>query len=114
MKTMFFRSWICFLVCLVSIGTELSAANTDQPTTMTGVVTDSMCGHAHMMNDKTDAECIRFCVKNGYKYALVSGDTIYTLDGNAVQVDRYSGQKVKVTGIVNGKTIKVRSVTPFK
>src|SRR5437016_11198307 len=39
--------------------------------TLTGIVSDSMCGAHHMAKDKSAAECTRECVKGGMKYALV-------------------------------------------
>jgi hypothetical protein len=66
---------------------------------VTGVVTDDMCGRKHnMMPGKPDSECIRACVKAGAKYALLAGDKVYLLKGNAKQFDQFAGKKVKVTG----------------
>ena len=47
--------------------------------TITGEVSDAMCGAKHMMEGSA-AECTRACVCKGSKYALVSGDKVYTLD----------------------------------
>jgi pimeloyl-ACP methyl ester carboxylesterase len=82
--------------------------------TLTGVVSDAMCGRAHMMKSKSDAECLRVCVKNGTKYALVSGETVYTLEGHEAELDRYAAQEVTVTGKVTGSSVAVNSVTPSK
>ncbi len=57
-------------------GSEASAA----PKTLTGIVSDSMCGAHHMAKDKSPAECARMCVKQGMKYALLVGDKVYTLE----------------------------------
>ena len=43
-----------------------------QQQSLTGVVTDSMCGATHMAKDKTPAECTRMCVKDGMKYTLAA------------------------------------------
>ena len=40
----------------------------------TGIVSDVMCAQTHMMKDEPDAECLRYCVKQGNKYALVASD----------------------------------------
>jgi hypothetical protein len=81
--------------------------------TMTGVVSDSMCGAKHMM-EGGDAACTRACVSKGSKYALVVGDKVYTLetsDKTALdQLDKLAGQKAKVSGTVSGDTIQVSSV----
>jgi hypothetical protein len=82
--------------------------------TLTGVVSDAMCGRAHMMKGKSDAECLRYCVKNGTKYALVSGKTVYTLEGHEADLDRYAAQEVTVTGKVSGTTMAVSAIAPAK
>ncbi len=81
------------------------------PQTFTGVVTDSMCGKKHtMMPGKPDSECVRACVKAGSKYALVVGDKVYTMSGDAKSFDALAGQKAKVTGELKGDTIAVTSI----
>jgi hypothetical protein len=82
------------------------------PQTLTGVVTDDMCGKKHtMMPGKPNSECIRACVKAGSKYALLVGDKIYALNGDAEQIDHFAGKKVKVAGDVSGTTITLASIT---
>ena len=82
------------------------------PQTLTGVVTDNMCGRKHtMMPGKPDSECIRACVKAGSKYAVLVGDKVYVLNGDAKQIDPFAGKKVKVVGDVSGTTITLASIT---
>jgi hypothetical protein len=80
------------------------------PQTFVGAVTDTMCGKKHMMPGKSDAECIRECVKAGSKYALLVGDKVYTLSGDTKQIEKLAGKKVKVTGEVKAATIAVNSI----
>jgi len=82
--------------------------------TLTGIVSDSMCGAQHMAKDKSPAECTRMCVKQGQKYGLVVGSKVYTLNGHAAELDKLAGQRVKVTGQVSGDTVSVSSVMPMK
>src|SRR4051812_24643469 len=77
--------------------------------TLSGVVSDAMCGRVHMMKDKSAAECLRYCVQQGAKYALLVGKNVYTLVGHEAELDRYAAQKVTVKGRVNGTTIAVES-----
>ena len=81
--------------------------------TLTGEVSDAMCGAKHEMPTKA-ADCTRGCVKHGSKYALVVGSTVYTLetsDQNALAtLDKLAGAKAKITGDVDGTTINVKSV----
>jgi hypothetical protein len=82
--------------------------------TLTGVVSDAMCGATHMMKDKPDADCLRYCVKQGTKYALVVGRSVYTLEGHEAELDKYAAQKVTVKGALKGETLTVESVLPAK
>lgn len=82
--------------------------------TLTGVVSDSMCGAKHMAKDKTPAQCTRECVKAGSDYALVVGDKIYTLKGNRSELDKYAGTRVTVKGSLSGDAISAESITPAK
>jgi hypothetical protein len=81
--------------------------------TLTGEVSDAMCGAKHEMAGKA-ADCTRGCVKHGSKYALIVGDQVYTLetsDKTALdKLNELAGAKAKVTGDVDGTTITVKSV----
>ncbi len=82
--------------------------------TITGTVSDSMCGAKHMMTNVTPAQCTRECVKQGSDYALVVNGKVYTLKGDKQQIDKYAGQNVTVTGTVSGETVTVTSISPAK
>ena len=82
------------------------------PKTLTGVVSDSMCGAHHMAKDKSPAECTRMCVQQGQKYALVVGKKVYTLEGHEAELDKLAGARVTVKGSVAGDVVTVASVTP--
>jgi len=84
------------------------------PRTLTGIVSDSMCGAHHMEKDKSAAECARECVKKGTKYALVVGRKIYTLDGHEAELDKLAGERVTVKGNVMGEMVMVESVAAAK
>ncbi len=60
-------------------------------TTVTGTVTDDMCGAKHMANDKT-----------------------YILAGKTAEVDALAGQKATVTGDLKGNTLTVTSIAAAK
>jgi hypothetical protein len=81
--------------------------------TLTGEVSDAMCGAKHQMPGKA-ADCTRACIKHGSKYALVVGDTVYTLETSdkaaLAMLNDLAGAKAKVTGDVDGTTIAVKSV----
>jgi len=81
--------------------------------TLTGEVSDAMCGAKHEMPGNA-AACTRGCVKHGSQYALVVGEKVYTLqtsDQAALgKLNDLAGAKAKVTGDVDGDTITVKSV----
>jgi len=89
---------------------SLTAFAADQ--TMSGKVSDAMCGAKHGMGDA--AACTRGCVKQGSKYALVVGDKVYTLETSdqaaLKKLDELAGANAKVTGEVKGNTIAVKTV----
>ena len=91
----------------------LAQASGEQKT-LTGIVSDAMCGSTHMMKDKPAAECLRYCVKQGTKYALVAGKNVYTLEGHEAELDKYAAQKVSVKGTLKGDALTVESVSPAK
>lgn len=79
------------------------------PQTVEGVVSDSMCGKKHMLPGKTDAQCIKECIGSS-KYALVSGDKLYTLSGPVSEFEKYAGKKVRITGEIGKDAIIVNSI----
>jgi len=101
------------------LGTQMLAALAAVPAlaagksqTLTGEVSDAMCGAKHEMGKSSD--CTRACVKHGSKYALVVGDKVYTLEtSDKAALDKLNdlaGAKAKITGDVDGTTITVKSV----
>jgi hypothetical protein len=81
--------------------------------TLTGEISDAMCGAKHQMAGKA-ADCTRACIQHGSKYALVVGDKVYTLEtSDKAALDKLNdlaGAKAKVTGEVEGDNITVKSV----
>lgn len=82
-----------------------------------GEIADSQCAlnvhslsqsHKEMMGMKpeikTDAECVRFCVKErGGRYMLQTKTKVYKLDAQ-VLAEEWAGQKVKLVGTLDSKT----------
>jgi hypothetical protein len=78
--------------------------------TVTGVISDDMCKQKHMMPGHSEADCTRACVKAGSNYALVSGDKVFILKGDAKQIEKYAGKKVSIAGEVAGSSLQVASI----
>jgi hypothetical protein len=78
--------------------------------TIDGVVSDTICGEKHMLPGKTDAQCIKACLKGKATYALVVGANVYTLAGKPQAIAPYACKHVKVEGTLHGLTLTVISI----
>jgi hypothetical protein len=84
--------------------------------TMTGVISDSMCGasHAKMTSGHaglTDRACAQACVKAGAKYVFVADGKVYNIaNQNFADLEKNAGESVSLTGDVAGDTITVSKV----
>jgi len=100
------------IILSVALAGILAAA--DQQT-LSGVITDTMCGKAHgMVPGQPDDKCIAMCVKGtSGQYALYDGKSVLKLTDQKTPA-KYAAQHVKVTGTLNEKThtIKVSSIEP--
>jgi hypothetical protein len=77
-----------------------------------GIVTDTRCGGKHSAAIGLSAgDCTRACVHSGEHFALVDGDKMYVLEGETEALKKAAGERVKVSGTLNGNTISVASVT---
>ena len=76
-----------------------------------GMVTCSRCGAKHSAAlDRSATTCVRVCAHGGAQFALVNADETYLLDGDMDALKRVAGQRAKIVGSREGKTIKVQSV----
>lgn len=96
---------------LATTGTAQKTKANAQPKTVIGYISDSSCGLQHMagMNEK---DCTLMCAKNG-KFVLADRDrkVVYQLDSVGQEKAReFAGQKVKITGRISGKSIRVTAI----
>jgi hypothetical protein len=93
---------------------ENPAADNNKVQSVTGVISDSLCGRKHyQLTGATPAECTRYCIAHNGAYALVVGDKVYTLQNRPGHtLDALAGQQARVTGTVNGSVIEIRSISP--
>ena len=88
------------------------------PQTLTGQISDSMCGKSHAgmgAMGKNPKDCTVGCVKAGGKYVFVSGDKVYGIKNqNFAALATNAGANVQLTGDLDkdGKTITVTKVAP--
>jgi hypothetical protein len=112
---MILRKLLLILVLATIVTALISGYAVAATQTLTGVVTDTMCGKKHTMAPgKPDADCVRGCVKAGASYALLVGDKLYTLKGDAKQIDPFAAKKATVKGEVNGNAIVVSAIAEAK
>lgn len=97
---------LAFVTAGLILTASLAVAQADQ--TLTGTITDAMCGKKHMMQGA--AQCTHECVKSGSDYALVVGDKVYTLKGDKAAIDKFAGANVVVKGKTTGNTVTVESI----
>ena len=71
--------------------------------TVTGIVTDSLCGADHGIKALGDPECTRTCVELGAQYALAVGKKLYGLQGHQAELERFAGNDVRVKGHTAGR-----------
>jgi hypothetical protein len=79
MKTNFSVKVISALAAMALVPLAILAQGPSEQKTLTGIVGDAMCGATHMMKDKPAAKCLRYCIKQRTKYALVAGRNVYIL-----------------------------------
>ncbi len=94
----------------------LACAAADEKKSITGTITDSMCGADHTaMKVKPDEKCIKECLKMGFKYALWDGRTVWALSDQKTPA-KFAAKKVTVTGTVDEtkQTIQVDSMVAAK
>jgi hypothetical protein len=77
--------------------------------TITGVVSDSMCGAKHSTASDDAATCVKKCEDGGSKLVVVSGGKVYNTDDQD-KLKGYEGKEVKVTGKVSGDKVTIASV----
>jgi len=88
--------------------------------TWTGTISDSMCGATHKAmlehnKNLTDRSCTEACVKGGAKYVFASGDKVYMLENQKdAALAQYAGQKVTITGELQGDSIKATKIAQAK
>jgi tRNA isopentenyl-2-thiomethyl-A-37 hydroxylase MiaE len=103
------KKTIALLFTLLALMAVLASAQT----TWTGWVTDEHCGAKGASADHK--ACAEKCLTQGSKLVFYStGDKkIYSLDKQDLAKDNL-GQEVRVTGVLDGKTIKVESISPAR
>jgi hypothetical protein len=75
----------------------------------TGYISDSSCGKANANDSQASKECAQRCVKNGSDPVFVVGDQVLSIADKS-KVSGFVGDKVKVTGTLNGSTVTIATI----
>jgi hypothetical protein len=104
---------VLIISALMIMSVEIAAGNVIIPplpprVTLTGIVSDSVCGGDHGIRTRGDPECTRVCVELGGQYALMVGKLrvgmkMYILHGHEADLDRFAGKEVWVKGRALGR-----------
>jgi len=81
--------------------------------TITGVVSDSMCGAKHATASDDAAACVKKCEAGGSKLVVVAGGKVYNTDDQD-KLKGFEGQEVQVTADVKGDSLAITSVAAAK
>jgi hypothetical protein len=106
-----------YFMALLAAATLLAGSGMAQAkgkkVTLTGKITDTMCGAKHtMMPGIPEKDCITLCMmKMGADYGLVVGDKLYALEGKEADLEKFAGAKVKVSGTLNKMVIHVTEIS---
>jgi len=80
---------------------------------ITGVVSDSMCGAKHATASDDAAACVKKCEAGGSKLVVIAGGKVYeTADQDKLK--GFEGQEVKISGDVKGDSLTIASVAAAK
>ena len=79
---------------------------------VTGFISEAGCGAKHTGADaKADAACVRTCIKKGSAPVFVSDGKVYKFDeASLAKAKKLAGDKVQVSGTVNGDTVSATSI----
>ena len=97
----------------LAVTAQNSRSKASPETTIVGYISDSMCGLKHMSGMGDDKNCTLACIKQESKFVLADRDhkRVYRLDQAGQEKAReFAGQKVKITGRVTGRTIRVTAI----
>lgn len=76
-----------------------------------GVISDDHCKARHDMGSaKSPAECTQLCTREGANYVIINGGKMYRLTGRD-DLAILAGERVTVTGVLTGDTIKVKAIS---
>jgi hypothetical protein len=104
------------IVTALSLLLTLIAGAGPAEQTWTGEISDSRCRVEHEPISEDDPvlpspECVKLCLKSGFKYVFVAGEKVYTiLNQENPDLAKFAGDAVKLTGELKGVAITVSKI----
>jgi hypothetical protein len=92
------------------------SANTFAASTMSGTISDSMCGSSHgAMTEHgtkmTDKQCSSACIQHGAKYVFVENGKVFQIANQEFTgLAQFAGDIVRVTGEVRGDKLTLQKI----
>ena len=108
------RITLALLVLSMALAVPMSAnaQKGSREKTVFGFISDNHCGLKHMDGMESDKACVLMCVANG-KFVLAdrAHRKVYQLDKvGQGKAREFAGERVKITGRITGKTIRVVTI----
>jgi hypothetical protein len=81
-----------------------------------GQISDSLCKAKHEeaaegAGKMADHDCTVSCVRGGSKYVLLADGKVYQIANQAMSdLEKYAGEKVRVTGELKGDAIQISKI----
>lgn len=103
------------LFCVVAAAIAIAPAAL-RAETLTGTITDSMCGVKHSADKHGDKsadhrKCVEKCINNGGEYVFVSADKKFKIANQDFEgLKTHAAHEVVLTGEVKGDTITVSKI----
>ena len=104
---------VCGGTGVVGAHEPLASVPTPAAQVFEGIVSDTRCVGRHSTEIGLNAgTCTIQCVRMGERFSLVNGETSYNLDGDFQLLKPFAGQRVKISGTLQGKDLTFSSVDP--
>lgn len=97
----------------VSIGSLFAVAGFAE--TLSGTISDAVCGAKHAAAAASDTACVKSCLKRGAAPVFVSEGKVYQIAAESRdKAVALAGQKVTVNGKIEGDTLTIESAKAAK
>jgi len=77
---------------------------------MTGYISDSKCGKAHMDGSDKSVACVKGCIKGGSKAVFVTDGKVVGISNPDKISESLYGKKVTITGDLSGDSVTISSI----